>query len=115
MTAIKPPSIVRLSAQQVADRLAQPRESLILLDVRALQEWDEDGRIEGATLIPIEEIETRAEAELPRDAEIIAYCHLGVRSLAVANWLARLGFNNVSDLEGGIDAWTRAGLPVEFG
>lgn len=101
-----------LSPRQVAKRLEQPRSGLILLDVRTPQEWVMDGRIEGATLIPIDEIEARAPAELPKDAEIIVYCHVGVRSSAVAHFLAQTGYTNVSDLEGGIDAWMRAGLPT---
>jgi rhodanese-related sulfurtransferase len=102
----------RLSAQAVADRLKQPLDSLILLDVRTPEEWVSDGRIEGARLIPIDEIQERALNELPKDSEIIAYCHVGVRSFAAARWLEQIGYQDIADLDGGIDAWIRAGLPV---
>ncbi len=101
-----------LSAQEVAERLSQPKEKLILLDVRTPEEWISDGRIEGATLIPIEEIEERAAQELPQDAEIITYCHVGARSHAVAQWLVQMGYTRVSDLAGGIESWQSAGHPV---
>lgn len=100
-----------LHPQAVADRLKQPIDGLILLDVRTPQEWTYDGRIDGATLIPIDEIEDRVE-ELPQGAEIIVYCHSGVRSNAVVNYLASLGYANLSDLAGGIEAWQWAGLPL---
>lgn len=103
-----------LNAQDVAERLTQPKGDLILLDVRTPQEWTHEGRIDGATLIPIDEIEDRA-GELPSDAEIIVYCHSGVRSSAVVNFLASMGYSNLSDLAGGIEAWQWAGLPLVRG
>ena len=103
-----------LHPQAVAERLSQPKNGLILLDVRTPQEWTFDGRIDGATLIPIDEIEGRT-AELPHDAEIIVYCHSGVRSNAVVNYLASLGYSNLADLAGGVEAWQWAGLPLVRG
>jgi phage shock protein E len=100
-----------LHPQAVAERLRQPKDGLILLDVRTPQEWTHDGRIDGATLIPIEEIEVRV-AELPQDAELIVYCHSGMRSHAVVSYLASLGYTNLADLAGGIEAWQWAGLPL---
>jgi rhodanese-related sulfurtransferase len=103
-----------MNPQAVAERLKQPKGSLILLDVRTPGEWTHDGRIDGATLIPIEEIHLRS-AELPKDAEIIVYCHTGSRSNAVANYLAKIGYSNIGDMAGGIEAWLWAGLPVVRG
>jgi len=100
-----------LRPQAVAERLKEPKDGLILLDVRTPQEWTYDGRIEGATLIPIDEIEGRT-GELPQDAEIIVYCHSGMRSQAVVSYLASLGYTNLADLAGGIEAWHWAGLPL---
>lgn len=103
-----------LNPQAVAERLSQPKDSLILLDVRSPEEWKYDGYIEGATLIPIDEIEARS-GELPQDAEIIVYCHSGVRSNAVVQYLATLGYTNLADLAGGIEAWQWARLPLVRG
>lgn len=79
----------------------------LLLDVR--QDWETKlCRLEHAVHIPIEEIELRAEELDPND-EIVVYCHQGVRSAAVAQYLReRHGFKNVKNLAGGLDAWARS-------
>jgi rhodanese-related sulfurtransferase len=80
-------------------------DALVLLDVR--EGWETAlCRLENATHIPIEEIEFRT-AELDPADEIIVYCHHGVRSAAVANFLRQQGFRAVN-LEGGLDLWARA-------
>jgi adenylyltransferase/sulfurtransferase len=75
----------------------------VLLDVR--QDWETKlCRLPNAVHIPIEEIELRAE-ELDPQSEIVVYCHQGVRSAAVAEYLRSLGFGNVKNLAGGLDFW----------
>jgi len=82
------------------------REPLVLLDVR--QDWETRlCRLDNAVHIPIEEIELRSD-ELDPAAEIIVYCHQGVRSAAVAEYLRGLGFTNARNLAGGLDAWARS-------
>lgn len=77
----------------------------ILLDVR--QDWETRlCRLENAIHIPIEEIELRTE-ELDPQNEIVVYCHQGVRSAAVAEYLRSLGFADVKNLAGGLDLWAR--------
>lgn len=78
-------------------------EPVMLLDVR---EPDEVAfvRIPGSTHIPMGEISGRLH-ELDPDREIVVYCHLGVRSMQVAQFLARHDFDNVANLAGGIEAW----------
>jgi adenylyltransferase/sulfurtransferase len=77
----------------------------VLLDVR--QDWETKlCRLDNAIHIPIEEIELRTE-ELNRDSEIVVYCHQGVRSAAVADYLRSLGFADVKNLAGGLDLWAR--------
>ena len=74
-----------------------------LLDVR--QDWETKlCRLENAVHIPIEEIELRTE-ELDPKSEIVVYCHKGVRSAAVAEYLRNLGFIDVKNLAGGVDFW----------
>lgn len=76
-----------------------------LLDVR--QDWETKlCRLANAMHIPIEEIEFRTE-ELDPANEIVVYCHQGVRSAAVAEYLRQLGFRDVKNLAGGLDAWAR--------
>lgn len=75
----------------------------VLLDVRTQQEFDAQ-RIDGAVLIPDNEI-ARAEAELPdKNATILVYCRSGRRSEAAARKLVDMGYTNVFDF-GGILDW----------
>ena len=91
-----------ISAQELQARLAGADRPL-LLDVR--QDWETRlCRLENAVHIPIEEIEMRAD-ELSADDEIVVYCHQGVRSAAVAEYLRQRGFKNVKNLRGGLDFW----------
>jgi len=78
-------------------------ERPVLLDVRERWEW-ELARIEGSTLVPLSEINERYR-ELDPDAETVVICHHGARSARVAEALTRAGFNRVSNLEGGLDAY----------
>ena len=83
---------------------------LVLLDVR--QDWETRlCRLDGATHIPIEEIEFRTE-ELNPDDEIIVFCHQGIRSAAVSEYLRQLGFSKVTHLAGGLDEWARTVDPT---
>ena len=94
-----------LTPTELKQRLAE-REPLVLLDVR--QDWETRlCRLDNSLHIPIEEIELRSE-ELDPAAETIVYCHQGVRSAAVAEYLRGLGFANVRNLAGGLDAWARS-------
>jgi rhodanese-related sulfurtransferase len=84
-------------------RRLDAHEPVVVLDVR--DQWETAlARLDHAVHIPMEEIELRTE-ELDPNAETVVYCHHGVRSAAVAEYLARLGFDKVWNLEGGIDQW----------
>ena len=78
-------------------------EPIVLLDVR---EPDEVAFVamSGSTHIPMGEIPGRLH-ELDPDNEIVVYCHHGVRSLHVANFLVQHDFEKVASLAGGIDVW----------
>jgi adenylyltransferase/sulfurtransferase len=74
-----------------------------LLDVRSPHEWA-ICRLPRAVLIPAEQLEARLD-EIEREREIVVYCHSGIRSAMAANLLRGRGFERVSNLLGGIDAW----------
>jgi len=74
------------------------------LDVREPEEFAES-RIEGCKLIPLGEVQARAESELKKDDDIVIYCAHGVRSLHALGAMARMGFKRLRSLEGGICAW----------
>lgn len=76
-----------------------------LLDVREPFEH-RIARIEPAQLVPLGAL-PHALSELPRDREIIVFCHHGVRSAGAADFLRDRGFANVRNLAGGIDRWSR--------
>ena len=97
--------MTEISAQDLKARLDGGTPPT-LLDVR--QDWETKlCRLENAVHIPIEEIELRTE-ELDPQSEIVVYCHQGVRSAAVAEYLRSLGFADVKNLAGGLDFWARA-------
>jgi rhodanese-related sulfurtransferase len=78
----------------------------VLIDVR--QDWETQlCRLPNAVHIPIEEFELRTDELNPED-DIVVYCHKGVRSAAVAEFLrGQLGFKKVQNLAGGLDLWAR--------
>src|SRR4030095_3688671 len=88
-----------ITPQDLKTRLAGAERPL-LLDVR--QDWETRlCRLENAVHRPIEEIERRID-ELTAEDEIVVYCHQGVRSAAVADYLRQHGFKNVKNLRGGL-------------
>ena len=80
-------------------------ESFCLLDVR--EPWElAIASIPGCTSIPMHEIPERLK-ELDANSAIIVMCKSGGRSQRAAEFLASRGYRNVSNLAGGIDAWSR--------
>jgi len=77
---------------------------LFLLDVREPHEW-EIGHLEGATLIPVGQVQARA-GELSTADEIVVYCKAGTRSARAVQELRSLGFRKLKNLKGGINAWS---------
>ncbi len=97
-------SSIEIDCRTVKSRL-DSGESFLLLDCREQNEWDHV-HIEGAELLPMSELQDRVtELDDHRSTEIIVYCHHGSRSLQVAIWLQRQGFNSVLNMSGGIDKW----------
>jgi rhodanese-related sulfurtransferase len=85
----------------------------VLVDVRELDEF-RDARVEGAALIPMSTFPQR-HSELPKDRPLLVMCAGGTRSAAATGFLLRSGWTDVSNVDGGITAWQRAGLPVKRG
>jgi rhodanese-related sulfurtransferase len=84
----------------------------VVLDVREPNETNL-GRIPGAIVLPRGQMETKIEALVPRDANLVIYCASGNRSALAADTLQQMGYSNVSSLAGGWNAWAYAGGPVE--
>jgi len=83
-----------------------------LLDVRTKAEWQR-GHIEGAVHVPMPELRRRlATLRLDRGRPVVAICHSARRSIAAVRWLELNGFTAARQLQGGMQAWQQAGLPV---
>lgn len=81
-----------------------------LLDVRGFDEFAA-GHAEGAVCIPLPDIERRV-GELPTSAPVLVMCQSGGRSAMAVQRLRALGMDNITDVEGGFNAWCQAGLPT---
>lgn len=76
-----------------------------LVDVR--DQWEfELCRIAGSENIPMGELMGRLDS-LGKEDPIVVICHHGMRSQQVAAYLDSLGYSNIMNLEGGVDAWSR--------
>ncbi|MEZ0486784.1 molybdopterin-synthase adenylyltransferase MoeB [Fibrella aquatica] len=99
----------KITARALADRLEQG-ESIFLLDVREREEYDLC-HLDGAVLIPVGMIAATAAADrkrIPTNVPVVIYCHHGIRSANVANYLyTQSGYANLYNLEGGINAWAQ--------
>jgi rhodanese-related sulfurtransferase len=96
-------TIKQLSATELKTRLDN-QEALFLLDVREPYEF-KYAHIANSVLIPLNEIAQRTD-ELDKQQAIVLICHHGVRSQQAAYYLEQEGFSDISNLQGGIDAWS---------
>ena len=93
-----------------AKGLLSKNRNVYLLDVRTPEEFRQ-GRLRGAVLIPISELERRI-GEIPKNRPVIVYCAVGSRSSVVAGFLAQRGYREVYNMADGIVGWYRNGLPI---
>lgn len=84
----------------------------LLIDVREADEYAE-GHAPGSVLIPLGQLPNRlAELQASRDQPVALICRSGRRSARAAEILRQAGFSKVYNVEGGMNAWSAAGLPV---
>lgn len=99
------PPFENVTPEQVKARL-DAGEELLLVDVREPDEYA-TARIEGGVLKPLSTAQEWADS-LPRDTPVVVFCHHGGRSARVAMALAQqLGYTNIANMTGGIDAWSQ--------
>ena len=96
----------RLSPAVAAERIG----AATVVDVRTPHEREE-GAIAGSIFVPLSQLEHRL-GEIPRGRPLIVHCAAGYRSSVAASVLKREGFDDVSEIAGGMAAWQAAGLPV---
>ncbi|HEX4683523.1 MAG TPA: rhodanese-like domain-containing protein [Gemmatimonadaceae bacterium] len=103
--------IREVTPQQVRDMRAR-NEKITLLDCRDLNEVNL-GKIPGALHISRGNLETKVEALIPRDANLVIYCASGNRSAFAAATLQEMGYQHVASMETGFRGWMESGGDVE--
>jgi len=104
--------ITETNVQEINDRLERGDE-FYLVDVREESEWKK-GHITKAIYIGKGVIERDIEKNIDNtEAEIILYCGGGFRSALAADNLQKMGYSNVSSMDGGYSAWVKAGYSTE--
>lgn len=96
-----------LISPKQAYTLLKDDTNITLLDVRTPDEFSKE-HIEGATLIPVQELSENL-SKLDKEKKIIVYCHSGMRSVAASRILVKNGFTPLN-VTGGITAWKNEGL-----
>jgi len=92
-----------ITPQELRQRQEQ-NEEVLLIDVR--EPWERQAAsIEPSRHIPMAEIPSSLW-ELDPEKHIVVYCHHGVRSLAVVDWLRKQGYEKVQSMSGGIARWS---------
>ena len=95
--------IQNLTPKEFQDYLLD--DEVTLVDVR--EQWEFDiCQIKGAILMPLGEI-AMTYVNLNKDSKIALYCHSGIRSMHVADFLLSKVFQSLANLQGGIDAWAQ--------
>lgn len=103
--------VPEVTVEEVSQRQAQD-DPVLLLDVRERVEMEMAQLDHDVEAAPLSALVREGEAALPPaarnpDAEIVVYCHHGMRSAQVVAWLRQQGWNNVWNMAGGIDAYAR--------
>jgi rhodanese-related sulfurtransferase len=101
-------------------REVSPAEALALhakggvtfIDVRDQQEVNL-GRVPGALHLSRGTLETKIEAAVPRDADVVLYCGSGNRSALAADTMRQMGYDKVRSLAGGFRGWAEAGGEID--
>jgi rhodanese-related sulfurtransferase len=86
-------------------------DNVILLDTRAKKEFDVS-HLKNAIWVGYEEFKLENVKNIPKDARIVVYCSIGVRSEKIGEKLQNSGFRNVNNLYGSIFEWINQGNTV---
>ena len=100
----------------VGEAYEMQQDGALVVDVRRPDEWV-SGHARGAVHIPVDDVETQAEAQLPRDKDLLFICAAGVRSAVAAEMAAALGFDRerLYNIEDGTPVWIGEDLPTDYG
>jgi rhodanese-related sulfurtransferase len=98
---------LEITVEETRDLLAARPDDTLLVDVREPFEH-QTARIEGAEFISMRQIpEQVGSPSLPREKHLLIHCHHGGRSLRVTEFLRARGYPRVTNVAGGIQAWSQ--------
>ena len=110
---VRPLAVTSISAQEAHDWLSDPHSQWLVLDVRTPEEFAQ-GHLANATLKNFYDADFKAQLEqINRWQPTILYCRSGNRSAKTLTIMRELGFRNVYEVKGGIQAWQAAGFPLQ--
>jgi adenylyltransferase/sulfurtransferase len=99
------PLLEEVDAPDLAAAMAADDDPPLLVDVRTDAERSV-AAIEPSLHIGLDRFVERAPVEIPKQRDVVIYCHVGARSAQAAIWLKASGWPRVRSLAGGIDAWS---------
>lgn len=105
-------NIKEITANEALDLITN---GALLVDVREKDEVQSSAfQVDGIENIPYSTFDDNYYG-LPKNRKIVLACHLGIRSLRAAQFLVIQGWDeaNIFSLDGGIEAWKKAGLPIK--
>ena len=106
-------ALPRISAPELAARLREPGDELLVLDVRTPAEFAA-GHVPGARNISHDELPARlGEFAASKDQDVVLYCRSGRRSQIAAQALREAGYTRLLQLQGDFPGWEASGQPVE--
>jgi len=89
------------------------RSYKVILDVREPKEF-RAGHIPGAMNVPRGLLEFQVSGKIPdKSTPLLVYCKTGGRGCLAGQTLQKMGYNNVTNMDGGWKGWEKAGYPVE--
>jgi rhodanese-related sulfurtransferase len=111
---------VRLGRLSPLEAWAEMQAGASRVDIRSPDQRQAQGYVPGSVHHPLSTIlwrldpdcPTSNENKIPLDARVILICREGFSSALTAAQLQELGFEDATDVIGGVDAWKEAGLPV---
>lgn len=102
-------------SKETLQKLLAEEKNLTVVDVLSPESYHAE-HVKDSINIPLEQL-TSLQGKLPKDGKIVVYCanYKCHASTEAAKKLAELGFKDVHDYKGGIEEWSKAGLPTEKG
>lgn len=93
--------------------IAEIPPDAFIVDVREHDEWVA-GHAPQAHHVPMNDVPARL-GEIPTEGDVVVACRMGGRSAQVTAYLRSQGWDNVVNLDGGMEEWEAAGLPLAGG